>query len=115
MANRTRAERCLAMILAFAASLPGIARANVCIDSYRIDHTKIPDDSQILFYMRDHAVYQARMQGKCVGLRNDTRGFTYEPIPGSDEICADLLTISLNTTHEVCLVGDITLIKPSRH
>jgi hypothetical protein len=90
------------------------ATAPVCLSSYRIDHTDVPDDSQILFTMRDHSVYQAKMIDKCVGLRLDSRGFTYAPIPGSEEICANLFTIRLNTTGAVCMVGDITRIKPPK-
>jgi hypothetical protein len=86
----------------------------VCIDSYRIDHTDIPDDTAILFHMRDHSVYRAQIQGRCVGLSSDNRGFTYEPIPGSNQICANLLTIRLNTSHGICLVGDIVLVKPAK-
>ena len=92
---------------------PAPAGQNLCIDSYRIDHTEVPDDSQILFYMRDRSIYRAKMQGPCSGLSFDTRGFTYEPIPGNDEICSNVLTIRLNTTHAVCMVGAITQIKPS--
>jgi len=94
---------------------PSWASPGVCIDSYRIDHTEVPDDSQILFYMRDRSVYQARMQGSCPGLSLDSRGFTYEPIPGNDEICGNLLTIRLNTSHAVCVVGAITQIKAKPH
>jgi hypothetical protein len=84
----------------------------VCLQSYRIDHTEIPNDSTILFHMRDHTTYRAHLINGCVGLQNDTSGFTYEPIPGSDEICANLLTIRLNTTHQVCLVGAIEKVAP---
>jgi hypothetical protein len=79
----------------------------LCLQAYRIDHTDVPDDGTILFHMRDHSVYRAHMIDRCVGLSLDPRGFTYEPNPGTDEICANLLTITLNTTHQVCLVGAI--------
>jgi hypothetical protein len=104
------------LLAAFLAAVPitASATAPVCLSAYRIDHTDIPDDSQILFTMRDHSVYQAKMIDKCVGLRLDSRGFTYAPTPGSDEICANLFTIRLNTSGAVCLVGDITRIKPSK-
>ena len=94
---------------------PAWAAPSACLDSYRIDHTEVPDDGQILFYMRDRSVYQSRIQGGCPGLSIDTRGFTYEPIPGNDEICGNLLTVRLNTTHAVCLVGAITQIKSRPH
>ena len=89
--------------------------APVCLQSFRIDHTEIPDDGAILFHMIDRSVYRAVMQGGCPGLRMDTRGFTYEPTPGSNEICANLFTIRLNTTGSVCLVGAIEMITPPRH
>ena len=102
---------------ALLASLPLRARAepSTCIQTNRIDHTEVPDDTQILFYMNDHSVYRAKMRSDCVGLSVDTRGFTYEPIPGNNEICSNLLTIRLNTSHAVCLVGEITLIKPAKN
>ncbi len=83
----------------------------VCLDSYRIDHTDVPDDSTILFTMRAHSVYRAHLVNRCVGLRLDPRGFTYEPIPGNNEICENLLTIRLNSYGGVCLVGRIEKIK----
>ena len=79
----------------------------VCIDSYRIDHTDIPDDSTIIFVMRDRTRYRAALINGCPGLRADPRGFTYAPIPGSNQICADLQSIRLNTYGGVCLIGKI--------
>jgi hypothetical protein len=38
-------------------------------------------------------------------LHNDPRGFTYAPIPGSDEICSNLVTIRLNTDGIICELG----------
>jgi hypothetical protein len=102
----------LALLLA---APPGArAAASVCIQSYRIDHTEVPDDSQILFHMRDHSVYQAKIERGCVGLHLDPRGFTYAPNPGTDEICSNLLTIRLNSSGIVCLVGELTRIVPPK-
>jgi hypothetical protein len=77
----------------------------VCLQSYRIDHTEIADDRTILFYMNDKSVYRNVMQDRCPGLRFDTRGFTYEPNPGTEEICSNLVTIRMNTTGAVCMLG----------
>jgi hypothetical protein len=86
---------------------------SVCLASYNIDHTDIPDDSNILFTMRDHTVYRNHLDQPCFGLRNDTRGYTYEPtVPGSDEICSNLVIIHLNTFHNVCALGPFTKISP---
>lgn len=96
-----------ALLLLLAASPAAQASPALCFPAYQIDHTEIPDDSTILFVMRNHDIYRAHIEGRCTGLANDPRGFTYEPNPGTDDICANFLTIRLNTTHGICLVGGI--------
>ncbi len=96
------------------AAAGGDAAKSVCIASYQIDHTETPDDSTILFHMRNHKVWKAALINRCVGLKINSRGFTYEATdPGSDEICSNLLTIRLNDTGQVCLVGAITPVEPA--
>ena len=99
--------------VAATASLPALADGKpVCIPAYQIDHTEVPNDNTILFYMRGHKLYKADIINKCVGLSINNRGFTYSPTdPGSDEICSNLLTIRLNDTGQTCLVGDITPVE----
>jgi hypothetical protein len=98
---------------ALTAALPAAADMPVCFPSYQIDHTSIPDDNTILFHMRGHKVYKADVINRCVGLSINSRGFTYTPtIPGSNEICENLLTIRLNDTGQTCLIGKITPINP---
>ena len=98
--------------VAATASLPALAEGkSVCFPTYQIDHTAIPNDNTILFHMRGHKIYKADVINKCVGLSINSRGFTYSPtIPGSNEICSNLLTIRLNDTGQTCLIGDITLL-----
>jgi hypothetical protein len=100
--------------VALAAAVPAVAADKpVCFPTYQIDHTSIPDDNTILFHMRGHKIFKASLVNRCVGLKINSRGFTYTPtIPGSNEICANLLTIRLNDTGQVCLVGDITPVEP---
>ncbi len=86
---------------------------SVCIRSYDIDHTEIPNDDTILFYMHGHKLFKADLINHCTGLRLSNRGFTYSPTnPGTDEICSNLLTIRVNDTGQTCLVGAITPIEP---
>ncbi len=95
--------------VATTAALPAMAAKSVCIPSYQIDHTTTPDDNTIMFFMRGHKVYKANLINRCVGLKINSRGFTYTATdPGSDEICSNLMTIRLNDTGETCLVGEIT-------
>ncbi len=96
--------------------MPVAAGGSVCLPSYAIDHTDIPDDNTIIFTMRDHTVWKNTLQYRCTGLRLDTRGYTYEPTdPGSDTICSNLVTIRLNTDHNVCQLGDFTKLSPAAH
>jgi hypothetical protein len=90
--------------------------APVCLASYNIDHTSVPDDNTILFYMRDHSVWKNTLIGRCYGLRLDTRGFTYTPTsPGSNAICSNLVTIRTNTDHNNCLLGAFTQVSGPAH
>jgi hypothetical protein len=102
--------------LVLAAALPAFADdapKSLCIPTYQIDHTRTPDDWTIQFFMINRKVYQAKMISQCVGLRVNTRGFTYEPtIPGANQICSNLMTIRLNDNGSVCLVGAITPVEP---
>ncbi len=95
------------------ASLPALAEGkSVCLPTYQIDHTEVPNDQTIMIYMRGHKIYKADLINKCVGLSINTRGYSYTPtIPGSNEICSNLWTIRLNDTGETCLVGDITPVE----
>ncbi len=109
------ARLALVSILALAACEPmapgRTAGKSVCLAAYNIDHTDIPDDNTILFTMRDHTVWKNTLPYTCTGLKLDTRGYTYEPTnPGSDTICSNLVTIHLNTYHNVCELGDFTRV-----
>ena len=100
------------------ATFPAMAQAaddqkSICIRSYEIDHTEIPDDSTILFHMRDHKIWKNTLIDRCVGLKINNRGFTYSPtLPGTDEICSNLQTIRVNDTGQVCLLGAFTPVEP---
>ena len=104
--------------LAFCAMLvlPLAARAEdeahpACISSIRIDHTEVVDDSNILFYMRDRHIYRTTLVDRCVGLRNDPRGFTYSPTDNNDALCAKFMTIRLNSFSSICMLGPWVRVK----
>jgi hypothetical protein len=94
----------------------GASAGSICIASYNIDHTDIPNDSTIIFTMRDHTVYKNALTYPCTGLRLDNRGYTYEPTdPGTDTICSNLVTIRLNTYGNVCQLGTFTKVSGPAH
>jgi hypothetical protein len=88
----------------------------ICLASYNIDHTTVPNDSTIMFFMRDHTVWKNTLTQPCFGLALDSRGFTYSPTdPGSDTICSNLLTIRTNTTDNICQLGEFTEVGKPQH
>jgi hypothetical protein len=98
-------------------SVPALAdeasHRSVCIRSMDIDHTEIPNDTTILFYMRGHKVWKNTLVARCVTLKNNSRGFTYSPTnSATDEICSNLFTIRVNDTGETCLPGEFTPVEP---
>jgi len=110
----TIATQCLALVSlpVIALADPGADAKSVCIRAYNIDHTSIPDDSTILFHMRDHTVWKNTLTDKCFGLKLNTRGFEYSPTnPGTDEICSNLQTIKLRDTGSICMLGAFTKVE----
>ncbi len=94
-------------VLALASVAPAVAANNTCIQGYNIENTERPNDTTILFHMKDGSTYVNHTVGRCVGLAIDPEGFTYEPTnSGSDELCSNLMTIRLNSTQQVCLLGE---------
>ena len=82
------------------------AQSSVCIQGYNIEDTERPNDNTIVLHMKDGTTYVNHTVGRCPGLANDPEGFTWSPTDsGSDEYCSNLVTIRLNTTNSVCLLG----------
>jgi hypothetical protein len=85
--------------------------ADTCIRDRDIDHTEIPNDNTILFHMRDHHIWKNTLQVRCFGLHNEPGGFTYSPTLQGTDLCANQVTIRLNTNQSICQLGDFTRIK----
>lgn len=74
---------------------------NVCLWTYRIDHTHLVDESTILFYMRGGKVWKNTLPAPCLGLK--FHGFAYVTMDGS--ICSNEQSIFVLESHEVCMLG----------
>ncbi|HEX2590927.1 MAG TPA: hypothetical protein VHL34_05505 [Rhizomicrobium sp.] len=85
--------------------------APVCLDSMRIDRTKVPDAKHIEFHMQDGSVWSNELKNRCPGLLFN--GFIYEPFAGR-EVCENLQTVRVIQDHQVCMLGAFTKIKPAR-
>lgn len=107
------AALCLAApgTVAYADAPSAEAPISQCISVAFIDHTRVLDDSTILFYMRGGKILKNALVDKCVGLRIATRGFTYSA--GTiDQVCGNLQTIRVNDTGQICMLGPFTPYTP---
>jgi len=77
------------------------ARNTVCLWTYQIDHTTVPDKSTILFHMRDGKIWKNTLPQPCSGLL--FHGFAY--VAHADQICSNMQSIQVIDTHEVCMLG----------
>ena len=78
---------------------------NVCLWTYQIDHTTVPDENTIVFHMLGGKTWINKLATRCTGLK--FYGFRYD-VNGSREICGNLQTIRVLNTGTVCLLGPFT-------
>jgi hypothetical protein len=100
--------KCLAIVGLIATAAVSVAPtvlaegSQVCLQSRDIDHTKILNDHQIVFYMAGHKAWVNNLPNKCPALREDL-GFSH--VSSTDEYCDNLETIKVRPTNEACLLG----------
>jgi hypothetical protein len=80
-------------------------QTNVCLYTYLIDNTETPDESTIVFHMKDGKSWTNKLPRRCPGLR--FHGFSYV-VRGNNEICGNLQSIRVLQTGNVCLLGPFT-------
>ena len=93
------------------------AAGNVCIQTYQIDHTTIPDDSTILFHMKGGKIWKNSLSFRCPDLKFQG-GFQYST--DISEICSNLQTIRVIEQGggpgprfgAVCQLGEFTPYTP---
>ena len=112
MRTTARAILCLTALVAPSLAAAAPDPRNTCIIDTNIDNTDRPNDTTILFTMRDHSVWKNTLPVRCFGLHNEPDGFTYQPTdPGTQELCSNQVTIRLNFNQTVCQLGDFTRVK----
>ena len=84
-ARGIRSAPCIALATLIGAACAASAAAQAqspapdvaaCVYRSNIDHTRILDDRNILFFMRDHSIYQNVLKDPCYGLKI-TKRFAY--------------------------------------
>ena len=81
------------------------AGSQICLETREIDHTKILNDHQILFYMAGHRVWLNTLPNRCSALSFD-EGFVH--VSSNDQYCDNLETIRVRPTGQDCLLGKFT-------
>lgn len=83
----------------------GVKPRNVCLRSYRIDHTTYKrEDNSLLFHMRNGTIWKNHLRSPCYGLA--FHGFAYENY--TDQICGNFQSIRVLHSGEVCMLGSFT-------
>lgn len=77
-------------------------QTSVCLYTYLINDTETPDESTIIFHMKDGKSWTNKLPRRCPGLR--FHGFSYV-VRGNNEICGNLQSIRVLETGNVCLLG----------
>ncbi|HLG87456.1 MAG TPA: hypothetical protein VKZ79_09705 [Alphaproteobacteria bacterium] len=89
-----------------ALAISGPARAdhpkNVCLWVNRIDHTRVLNDHQILFFETNGKIWQSNLPVPCRTMTSQD-GFAWES--GIPEICGNVEQIRVLRTGEHCLLG----------
>src|SRR5436190_21313228 len=98
----------LAAAVLGSASLPALATP-ICIDTYRVDRTNVPDDSHIVFRMVDGSKWKNTLKRPCSGLASNR--FAYEPAAGRD-IYENVQIIRVLEQGNACVLGSFTKIAP---
>ena|SRR5438067_10424459 len=80
------------------------AASPVCIRAMDIDHTKLPNNHTILFFLKDGRVWSTTLRFECPELRFN--GFEYGPSP-PEKICAYMQTIRVLRSGAVCEIGPL--------
>jgi hypothetical protein len=89
-------------------SFPALAQP-VCLDTYRVDTTTVPDESHIVFRLHDGSKWVNALKRPCSGLVSNR--FSYEPAGGRD-ICENVQIIHVLEQGNACVLGKFTKIAP---
>jgi hypothetical protein len=86
-------------------ALAGQPTKSVCIKADEVDHTKVLNDRQVLFYMRGRQIWLNTLKSRCSTLPIQ-EGFS---MPSNySEFCANAQTIRVLFTGQPCQLGEFT-------
>ena len=106
-------RRTLAAILAMGSGLAPALAAPVCLDTYRIQNTTVPNARTIMFHMKDGSVWRNALKNACPDLR--FWGFVYVDRGSLNQICSNQDSVKVINTGEICMLGSFTREPPVPH
>ena len=118
-ANRAAATAGCALLigLALCANPTRAATTDMCLRTHEIDHTSIPDNSTILFHMKDGKVWKNSLHAPCFNLKFQG---SFQYTADFEEICANAQTIRVLQPGvgarfgASCLLGEFTPVANPR-
>ena len=99
---------CSAIVLLMlgAPALGADAQKRVCLYTRDIRSSEpSQDEKSITFVMNNGDRWRNDLPARCVGAKYN--GFTWV-LRGSDQVCDNMQTMTVNTTHNVCVLGKFT-------
>lgn len=102
----------LSLLLLLSAPAPPATQAGqapVCLRALDVDHTRVPNEHTILFFMKDGSVWGTSLRTDCPELKFN--GFDYGVTP-PDNICANMQTIHVLKSGAICEIGPLVPATP---
>ena len=82
-----------------------------CLYTYDIDYTDVPDESTIIFHMKNGEVWTNKLPRRCPNVRFN--GFSYV-VRGNDQLCAKFDSIRVLKSGSVCQLGSFERMSADR-
>lgn len=93
-----------------AGGMPVTTGGGTCIPTRDIDHTHAVDATNVLFYLKNGAIYHNTLPAPCPGLK--LHGFSFVA-HDTDEVCSNGQGIRVMETNQVCMLGAFTPEQPT--
>lgn len=86
-------------------------RNDVCLTINLIDHTRAPNNDELLIYMKNGKIWRSKLQRTCPGLKQ------YDAIRWiirSNRVCANRQAFTVISRGNTCFLGPLTPYTPPR-
>ena len=103
----------LAALLAAASGATPVSAAPVCLETFRIQGTSVPNPHTIIFHMKDGSSWRNTLKNSCPDLK--FWGFVYSDRSAMNEICDNQTSVKVINSGQICMLGAFTKEPPVPH